>query len=117
MIFSKISLSLPYLLLSYLFFMADKKQNLLVDTLPELKTSKAPQTWNDAWEGFDPRAEPMDVEVLKEWEEDNVVLKVLRYRIGIFKGQKAMMAGVYGYPKGREELTWTTTNSWRRAVC
>jgi hypothetical protein len=30
----------------------------------------------------------MDVEVLKEWEEDNVVLKVLRYRIGVFKGRR-----------------------------
>ena len=40
-------------------------------------------------EGFDPRAEPLEVEVLKEWEEDGVVLKVLRYRIGVFKGKKA----------------------------
>ena len=39
------------------------------------------------WTGFDPRAEPLDTEILKEWEEDGVVLKVLRYRIGIFKGQ------------------------------
>ena len=29
---------------------------------------------------------------------------VVRYRIGVFKGQKAMMAGVYGYPKGRTGL-------------
>ena len=44
----------------------------------------------------------------KEFEETSteagVVLRVLRYRIGIFKGQKAMMAGVYGYPKGGENL-------------
>ncbi len=55
------------------------------------------------WTGFDPRAEPLDTEVLKEWEEDGVVLKVLRYRIGIFKGQKSMMAAVYGYPKAMSD--------------
>ena len=44
------------------------------------------------------------MEVLKEWEEDGVVLKVLRYRIGVFKGKKAMMAAVYGYPKGAKGL-------------
>jgi hypothetical protein len=69
-----------------------------------LKAGVTPQTWNDAWVGFDPRKEAMDVEVLKEWEEDNVILKVLRYRIGVFKGEKAMMAGVYGYPKGGKKL-------------
>ena len=42
--------------------------------------------------------------MLKEWEEDGVVVKVLRYRIGVFKGKKAMMAAVYGYPKGGENL-------------
>ena len=104
MIFRKISLFFVVFSLVSSFLSADKKQNLLVDTLPKLKTSKAPQSWNDAWNGFDPRAEPIDIEVLKEWEEDNVVLKVLRYRIGIFKGQKAMMAGVYGYPKEGKNL-------------
>lgn len=74
------------------------------ETLPPLKDGKAPQTFEELWVGFDPRAEPLDVEILKEWEEDGVVLKVLRYRIGIFKGQKAMMAAVYGYPKGDKDL-------------
>ena len=56
------------------------------------------------WAGYDPRAEPLEVETLKAWEEDGVVLRVLRYRIGIFKGRKAMMAAVYGYPKGGSKL-------------
>ena len=56
------------------------------ETLPPLKNGAAPQSFESMWEGFDPRAEPLDVEILKEWEEDGVVLKVLRYRIGVFKG-------------------------------
>jgi dienelactone hydrolase len=74
------------------------------ETLPALKEGVPPQTSGEMWAGFDPRAEPLEVEVLKEWEQDGVVLKVLRYRIGVFKGEKAMMAAVYGYPKGGKNL-------------
>ena len=74
------------------------------ETLPPLTDGKAPRTHAELWANYDPRAEPLDVEVLKEWQEDGVVLQVLRYRIGVFKGRKAMMAGVYGYPKGGKNL-------------
>jgi len=56
------------------------------------------------WAGFDPRAEPLEVETLKEWEEDGVVLRVVRFRIGVFKGQKALLAAVYGCPKNGTAL-------------
>jgi hypothetical protein len=74
------------------------------DTLPALKDGFVPSTVEEAWLGFDPRKEPLDVEVIKEWEEEGVVIKILRYRIGIFKGRKSMMAAVYGYPKGAKNL-------------
>ena len=74
------------------------------DSLPALKDGFVPSTVEELWAGFDPRKEPLDVEVIKEWEEDGVVLKIIRYRVGIFKGQKSMMAAVYGYPKGAENL-------------
>ena len=63
-----------------------------------------PGDFDEMWHGFDPRSDPLETEILKEWEEDNVVLKVIRYRIGKFKGQKSFMAGIYGYPKGQERL-------------
>ncbi|MGI9239912.1 MAG: alginate lyase family protein [Verrucomicrobiales bacterium] len=74
------------------------------ETLAPLAGGAAPQSFDELWRGFDPRSEPLEVEVLEEWEEDGVVLKVLRYRIGIFKGRKSMMAAIYGYPKGAESL-------------
>ena len=74
------------------------------ESLTPLQNGLAPQTHAELWAGYDPRLEPLDVEVLKEWEDDGVVLKVLRYRIGVFKGRKAMMAAVYGYPKGGQNL-------------
>ena len=69
------------------------------DTLPVLKGDRAPQNFEEMWAGFDPHAEPLEVEILNQWEEDGVVLRVVRFRIGVFKGQKAKLAGVYGFPK------------------
>ncbi len=74
------------------------------ETLPPLKEGKAPTTVPEMWAGFDPRKEPLDVEVLQEWTEEGVVIRVLRYRIGTFKGKKAMMAAVFGYPKAAKGL-------------
>lgn len=69
------------------------------ETLPPIANEDAPHNFEEVWSGFDPRAEPLDVEILEEWEEDGVVLRIVRFRIGIFKGEKAMLAGVYGFPK------------------
>ncbi|MCU0748297.1 MAG: dienelactone hydrolase family protein [Akkermansiaceae bacterium] len=77
---------------------------LLKESLPPLKNGVAPQNFEELWAGFDPRAEPLDVEVLNEWEDGGVVMKILRYRVGVFKGRKAMMAAVYGYPKGATKI-------------
>ncbi|MEP3482023.1 MAG: dienelactone hydrolase family protein [Fuerstiella sp.] len=69
------------------------------DTLPALQNSKAPANFQQMWKGFDPRSEPLEIEVLKEWEEDDVVLQVVRFRIGLFKGQVSKLAAIYGFPK------------------
>jgi len=74
------------------------------ESLPPLTDGIAPRSFDELWAGHDPRAEPLEIEMLKEWEEDGVVLRVLRYRIGIFKRQRALMAAVYGYPKGGTKL-------------
>lgn len=56
------------------------------DTLPGLTDGVAPQNFAQMWAGFDPRAEPLETETLKEWEEDGVVLRIVRFRVGVFKG-------------------------------
>lgn len=76
----------------------------LVDTFPPLAGSMPPANYQDLWGGFDPRAEPLEIEVLHEWEQEGVVLRVVRFRIGVFKGTKASLAAVYGYPKGQTNL-------------
>ena len=84
------------------FFLMSKF--LHAETLAPLSGKEPPSDFSSLWEGFDPRNEPLEKEVLKEWVQDGAVLQVVRYRVGIFKGQKSMMAGVYGYPKGQGGL-------------
>jgi len=74
------------------------------ETLAPIQDGNVPQNFEEMWAGFDPRAEPLEIETLKAWEEDGVVIRIVRYRIGIFKGKKALMAAVYGYPKGGTKL-------------
>lgn len=91
------------LLISILFQLAMPASR--AETLGALRPGEeAPKTFAEMWAGFDPRTEPLEVEMLKEWEEDGVVMRVLRYRAGIFKGKKAMIAAVYGYPKVGSKL-------------
>lgn len=68
------------------------------ETLRSLQGERAPRNLDEMWGRFDARAEPLEIEVLHQWEEDNVQLQVVRFRIGVFKGQTARLAAVYGYP-------------------
>ena len=43
-------------------------------SLPPLKDGAAPHTFKQLWTGYDPRVEPLEIEILKEWEEDETVL-------------------------------------------
>jgi hypothetical protein len=67
-------------------------------TLPALRDGRVPETIEEIWEGFDPRNEPLDVEILKEWTEDDLMCRIVRYRIGEFRGKKSWMAGLYAFP-------------------
>lgn len=68
------------------------------ETLPRLSSEKQEMTWETMWSGFDPRREPLEVEVIKEWQESEVTLRIVRFRIGVFKGQVAKLAAIYGFP-------------------
>jgi len=74
------------------------------DSLPPLTDNKAPQTLDELWGKYDPKKEPLETEVLKEWEEDGVVCRLIRYQVGVFKGTPAKMAAFYAFPKGGTKL-------------
>ena len=69
------------------------------ETIPPLGNDQAPANFAEMWSGFDPRVEPLETETLKEWEQEDVIFRIVRFRIGVFKGKKAMLAAIYGFPK------------------
>ena len=73
-----------------------------VDSLSPLK--KVPQNVTELWAGYDPQKEPLRTEMVREWEEDGVVIRYLRYYIGTFKGKSAWMAAFYAFPKNAKNL-------------
>lgn len=75
------------------------------ETLPSLKNGQAPKNFEQMWAGFDPRAEPLEVEMIKQWQENGVTLRIVRFRIGVFNGKKARLAAVYGFPNNVDGTT------------
>jgi cephalosporin-C deacetylase-like acetyl esterase len=66
------------------------------DSLPRLNV--APQSVEQLWAGYDPRSEPLEVQVIREFQEDDLTLQYVIYSIGTFKGKPARMAAFYGFP-------------------
>lgn len=62
-----------------------------------------PQSVQELWADFDPRLDPLEVEVIREWNENGGVFRLVRYLIGTFKGKPARMAAIYGFPEGAKE--------------
>jgi|TARA_B100000959_G_scaffold48940_1_gene50398 cephalosporin-C deacetylase-like acetyl esterase len=77
---------------------------LAKESLPPVAAGKVPQDVASLWEGYDPRVEPLEVEVVREWEQDGLTVRYLRYRIGTFKGKAARMAAFYAFPKKGKDL-------------
>jgi cephalosporin-C deacetylase-like acetyl esterase len=78
--------------------------HLGAETLPPLKDGKVPQNLDELWTGFDPRKEPLEVELTKEWEVDGIACQIIRYRVGVFNGQPATVAAFFAAPKGAKSL-------------
>jgi len=62
-----------------------------------------PQSVAELWNDFDPRKNPLETEIIREWKEDGGVFRHVRYLIGTFKGKPARMAAIYGFPEGAKE--------------
>ena len=62
-----------------------------------------PQTVYELWEGFAEldKNTPLEIEVLKEWEQDDVVCRIFRYQVGVFKETSSRVAA---FPKGGTKL-------------
>lgn len=69
-------------------------------TVLQLAAADVPQSVTELWADFDPRKEPLETEVIREWKTNGMVLRAVRFRVGTFKGQPARLAAFYGFPEG-----------------
>jgi dienelactone hydrolase len=68
------------------------------ETFTPYAPGAVPQTVTDLWKDYDARKEPLDIEVVKEWQADGVVSRYVLFTVGIFKGTPARMAAYYTFP-------------------
>ena len=88
----------------------------LLVPLAALHAADIPQSVNQLWADFDPRKAPLETEILKAWEQDGVVCRIVRYQVGVFKGAPAKVAAFYAFPKGANEIARLVADAWRRPV-
>lgn len=68
------------------------------DSLPPLKDGKVPQSVKELWADYDSTKEPLEVNIVREWQEDGTTCRYITYTIGTFKGKKSTMAAFYAFP-------------------
>jgi len=73
------------------------------DTLPPLNDGKVPQSLEELWDGYDPTQEPLEVEIVHQWQRGDATVQMLVYTIGTFKGKKSRMGAYYAVPTERAE--------------
>ena len=68
-----------------------------------LPAAEPPVTVAELWADFDPRQDPLEVEVIREWNESGGTFRHVRYLVGTFKGTPARMTAIYGFPAAARE--------------
>ena len=77
------------------------------NSLPAIDKNKAAQNVEELWSGYDPRAEPLDVQIIREWDEvyegREIKVQMLTFTVGTFKNQVSRISAYYAYPMGMKE--------------
>ncbi|HQW30255.1 MAG TPA: acetylxylan esterase, partial [Verrucomicrobiales bacterium] len=76
----------------------------LLASFGPLTAADTPQSLTELWAGFDPNEGPLESEVLKEWEQEGVVCRIVRYQVGVLKGAPSRVAAFYAFPKDGTKL-------------
>ncbi|MFN6051606.1 MAG: hypothetical protein ACK47R_12310 [Planctomycetia bacterium] len=76
---------------------------MMLASLPDcVLGADIPQNLQQLWQDYAEmdKKTPLEVEIFKEWEQDGVVCRIVRYQVGIFKGTPSRVAAFYAFPKG-----------------
>ena len=73
------------------------------DSLPPLVDGKVPQNLDELWGKYDPRKDPLETTVVREWKEGEVTCRYVVFTLGTFKGKVSRIAAFYAFPTGSKE--------------
>lgn len=74
------------------------------DTFRPYSAETVPQTVEELWGGLDLESEPLDVETVKEWTEEGITTRLIRFTACTVKGKASRIAAFYVFPEGGEGL-------------
>ena len=74
------------------------------DTFTPYTENTIPRSVTALWKDIDPRAEPLDIQVIKEWIEDGVTTRYLIYTVCTHGGQPCRVAAFYSFPTGAKKV-------------
>ena len=84
----------------FLVLLLSVLQTFAEETFSPYKTSKeVPQNVEDLWNDYDPRKEPLEIKVIKEWETSEVITRYVTFKVGTFKEADSRIAAYYSFPK------------------
>lgn len=63
---------------------------------------RTPQTAAELWGLFDPRRDPLQTELIREWEAGGIRLRHVRFLVGTFRGMAARLTAIYGFPASQQ---------------
>ena len=73
------------------------------NSLSLLEKGKVAHSVSELWMGYDPRIEPLDIKVTREWDESyegkKIGIQMLTFTVGTFKNEVSRISAYYGYPK------------------
>ena len=74
------------------------------ESLPPLVGGKAPTNLTELWGDYDPRKEPLETQVVREWKEDDTTFRYVIFTIGTFKDTKAKLSAIYAFKKSDKKI-------------
>lgn len=88
--------------LALLFAISASATDKSNDTLPPLSPSNMPADIPALWATFDATKDPLETQVLYEYEKDGVTVQMISYMVGTFKGKKVRMGAYLAFPKNNK---------------
>ncbi len=66
--------------------------------------AEVPGDVESLWADYDPRREPLDAKVVRQWDRDGITFQYVIFTIGKFHQKRSRMAAFYGFRPGRQRL-------------